>query len=86
MGVTSKGLRYPEATVLANTLHTRIKELADDVNAGLVTRDGRLDALDTKTNTTDSTLAQRGVLISRSGNWKAADTNGYLRWSATLIS
>lgn len=33
MGTTSQGLRYPESTVLANTLHTQIKNLADDVDA-----------------------------------------------------
>lgn len=36
MGTTSKrGLRYPDATTLANTLHTRIKELADDTELNL---------------------------------------------------
>lgn len=36
MGSTSKhGLRYPESTVLANTLHTRIKDLADDTDLQL---------------------------------------------------
>jgi len=36
MGSTSKrGLRYPESTVLANTLHTRIKELAEDTELQL---------------------------------------------------
>ncbi len=38
MGTTSKlGLRYPEGTVQANTLHTHIKNLADDVDAKLPT-------------------------------------------------
>src|SRR6478736_49691 len=33
MGSTAKrGLRYPEATALANTLHTQIKNLADDTD------------------------------------------------------
>lgn len=41
MGTTSLGLRYPEATGLANQLHTRIKELADDTNAYLVSHDVR---------------------------------------------
>lgn len=36
MGTTPNlGLRYPESTVLANTLHTQIKNLADDVDAKL---------------------------------------------------
>jgi hypothetical protein len=36
MGTTPRrGLRYPESTVLANTLHTQIKNLADDVDAAL---------------------------------------------------
>lgn len=36
MGTTAnRGLRYPESTVLANTLHTQIKNLADDVDAQL---------------------------------------------------
>jgi hypothetical protein len=67
MGTTSKGLRYPEGTVLGNTLHTRIKELADDTNAALVSRDARLDGLDTKTNATNADLALRGMPISRYG-------------------
>lgn len=32
---TNRALRYPEGTVLANTLHTHIKNLADDVDAQL---------------------------------------------------
>lgn len=35
MGTTTRSLRYPEATVLANTLHTQIKNLADDVTTQL---------------------------------------------------
>lgn len=75
MGTTSKGLRYPEATVLGNTLHTRIKELADDMNTQLVSRDTRFDGLDSKTNTTNATLATRGLPISRHSGYRAADTN-----------
>lgn len=41
MGTTSKGLRYPEGTVLANTLHTHIKNLADDVNPFMAAHDIR---------------------------------------------
>lgn len=36
MGTTSQGLRYPEATSAAAKLHTRVKELADDIDAKLV--------------------------------------------------
>lgn len=75
MGVTSKGLRFPEATVLGNTLHTRIKELADDANSLLVAQDNRFNALDTKTNNTNSDLALRGLPIARYGGSKAANTN-----------
>lgn len=41
MGTTSRGLRYPEGTVLANTLHTQIKNLADDINPILLEHDIR---------------------------------------------
>lgn len=75
MGTTTKGLRYPEATVLGNTLHTRIKELADDANSALVSRDSRFDALDTKTNATNADLALRGMPISRHGGTKAPNSN-----------
>ena len=75
MGTTSKGLRYPEGTVLGNTLHTRIKELADDTNAQLVSRDARFDGLDTKTYATNADLALRGMPISRYGGSKVANTN-----------
>jgi hypothetical protein len=75
MGTTTKGLRYPEANVLGNTLHTRIKELADDMNAALVSRDTRFDGLDTKTNTTNTVLAARGLPISRHNGWVATSTN-----------
>ena len=75
MGTTSKGLRYPEGTVLGNTLHTRIKELADDTNTQLVSRDARFDGLDTKTNATNADLALRGMPISRHGGSLAAATN-----------
>ena len=75
MGTTSKGLRYPEATVLGNTLHTRIKELADDMNTQLVSRDTRFDGLDTKTNATNADLALRGMPIARYGGSKAANSN-----------
>lgn len=75
MGTTSKGLRYPEGTVLGNTLHTRIKELADDADAALVSRDTRFDGLDTKTNATNADLALRGMPISRYGGSKATNTN-----------
>jgi hypothetical protein len=75
MGTTSKGLRYPEATVLGNTLHTRIKELADDMNSQLVSRDTRFDGLDTKTNATNADLALRGMPISRYGGTKTPNTN-----------
>lgn len=61
MGITiPKSLRYPEATTEARTLHTRIKELADDVNGVLVDHDTRFSKLDTKTNTTNSNLSLRG--------------------------
>lgn len=75
MGITSKGLRYPESTVLANTLHTRIKELADDANTQLVSRDTRFDGLDTKTNATNADLALRGMPIARYGGSKAPNSN-----------
>lgn len=75
MGTTSKGLRYPEANVLGNTLHTRIKELADDTNAALVSRDTRFDGLDTKTDNTNADLALRGMPIARYGGTKAATSN-----------
>lgn len=75
MGTTTKGLRYPEATVLGNTLHTRIKELADDMNTQLVSRDTRFDGLDTKTNATNADLALRGMPIARYGGTKAANSN-----------
>lgn len=62
MGITSpKGLRYPEPTTEARTLHTRIKELADDTNTVLIAHDARFTGLDTKTNTTNSSLALRGM-------------------------
>lgn len=36
MGITSRlALRYPEATALANTIHTQIKNLAEDVDSKL---------------------------------------------------
>lgn len=75
MGTTSKGLRYPEATVLGNTLHTRIKELADDMNTQLVSRDTRFDGLDTKTNATNTLLNARGLPISRHSGFGATGTN-----------
>lgn len=75
MGTTTKGLRYPEATTLGNTLHTRIKELADDANTQLTSRDTRLDGLDTKTNTTNATVLNRGLILSRHGSSLAAVTN-----------
>lgn len=75
MGTTTKGLRYPEATVLGNTLHTRIKELAEDTNAALVSRDTRFDGLDTKTNNTNADLALRGMPIARYGGTKAPNSH-----------
>lgn len=75
MGVTSKGLRYPEGVVIGNTIHTKIKELAEDVDGALGTRDTRLDGLDSKTNTTNSTLALRGLPISRHGGYTPRITN-----------
>lgn len=75
MGTTTKGLRYPEGTVLRNTLHTQIKNLADDMNAALVSRDARFDGLDTKTSATNADLAIRGLPISRYGGSIAAATS-----------
>jgi hypothetical protein len=75
MGTTTKGLRYPESNVLGNTLHTRIKELADDTNRELVSRDTRLDGLDTKTNNTNADLALRGMPIARYGGTTPAASN-----------
>ena len=75
MGTTTKGLRYPEANVLGNTLHTRVKELADDTNAAFVSRDTRFDNLDTKTNATNADLALRGMPIARLGGTKAPNSN-----------
>lgn len=61
MGTTNpKGLRYPEPTAEARTLHTQIKNLADDTNAVLVNYDSRFSALDTKTDATINSLAPRG--------------------------
>lgn len=69
MGTTSpKGLRYPEPTTEARTLHTRIKELADDANSVLVTHDARFTALDSKTNATNADLANRAYPQYRYGN------------------
>lgn len=69
MGSTSpKGLRYPEATTEARTLHTRIKELADDINGVLVAHDTRFNALDLKTNSTNGDLNVRGLPQWRYGN------------------
>ena len=69
MGTTSpKGLRYPEPTAEARTLHTQVKNLADDVNGVLVAHDTRFAGLDTKTNTTNSNLALRGVSAYRYGS------------------
>lgn len=68
MGTTSpKGLRYPEPTTLARTLHTRIKELADDINTSLIAHDVRFLGLDNKTNTTNNTLLNTGDVIARYG-------------------
>lgn len=75
MGTTTKGLRYPEANVLGNTLHTRIKELAEDTNTQLVSRDTRLDGLDTKTTATNNSLAAIGLPIARYGGVKAPNSN-----------
>jgi hypothetical protein len=69
MGTTSpKGLRYPEPTVEARTLHTQIKNLADDVNGVLTTHDTRMNGLDTKTNTTNNNLVPRALPEYRYGN------------------
>lgn len=75
MGVTSKGLRYPEGVVIANTIHTKIKELAEDVDAGLGTRDTRLNGLDSKTDSTNSVISSRGLPISRHGGYVPRSTN-----------
>lgn len=70
MGTTSpKGLRYPEPTALARTLHTQIKNLADDMNAALVAQDVRLLALDNKTDATNTVVNnQTGMVLARYGN------------------
>lgn len=69
MGATNpKGLRYPEPTTEARTLHTQIKNLADDANGVLVSHDSRFTALDTKTNVTDSELVNRNTVLGRYGH------------------
>lgn len=69
MGTTSpKGLRYPEATTEARTLHTRIKELADDVNTVFTTQDTRLTGLESKTTTTQNNLNANGLVVGRYGH------------------
>lgn len=68
MGTTSKGLRYPEGTVLANTLHTRIKELADDANTQMTSRDSRMANIETP-------LAVRGVPLTRNASYTATISN-----------
>lgn len=68
MGTTSKGLRYPEPSVLGNTLHTRIKELAEDANGVLVTDTARIAAL-------ENTVNIRGLPITRHGSHLPTSTN-----------
>ena len=75
MGTTTKGLRYPEANVLGNTLHTRVRELAEDMNTQLSSRDTRFDGLDTKTNNTNTVLNARGLPIARYSGYGATGTN-----------
>lgn len=67
MGSTTKGLRYPEPTTEARTLHTRIKELADDMNTVLTAHDTRFTGLESKTTTTNDNLAPRGQTGYRYG-------------------
>jgi hypothetical protein len=57
MGATARGLRYPEATVLANTLHTQIKNLADDVQE-------EFDGLVIPAPTPQLTILSQGMDIS----------------------
>jgi hypothetical protein len=77
MGITSpKSLRYPEATTEARTLHTRIKELADDATTVLTAHDARFSGLDTKTNATNSDLSLRGM-----PQWRYGQSAGVLTHS-----
>lgn len=72
MGTTSpKNLRYPEPTTEARTLHTQIKNLADDGTTVLTAHDARFAGLDSKTNTTDSILSLRGNPV-----WKYSNCAG----------
>lgn len=69
MGATTpKGLRYPEPSTEARVMPARIQDLANDINDVLTTHDARFTALDTKTNTTNTTLNSRGTVVSRYGN------------------
>lgn len=69
MGTTSpKNLRYPEPTTEARTLHTQVKNLADDANNVLINHDARFTNLDAKTDQTNSNLSSRNTVISRYGN------------------
>lgn len=65
MGITiPKGYRYPEPTDEARLIHTRIKDLADDLNVTLVDHDGRL-------TTAESGIASRGQVAGRYGSYKS---------------
>ena len=67
MGTTARGLRYPEPTTEARTLHTRIKELADDMNGVFTEHDTRLTGLESKTNAPNTALLTRGSTQYRYG-------------------
>lgn len=75
MGTTSKGFRYPEGVVVGNTIHTKIKELAQDIDSSLTSRDTRLNGLDTKTDNTNNTLNVRGLPVSRHAGYGVAAAN-----------
>lgn len=79
MGTTSpKGFRYPEPTTEARTLHTTIKDLADDVTDVFIEHDDRLDVMDTS-------LGGKGVPIGRVGYRAGTLTNSPNDWIERTI-
>lgn len=83
---TNRALRYPEGTVLSNTLHTQIKNLADDVDAQLHNAGWIVPVLQSGFSNLDATQFETFAICKVNGwvNWRGM-LQGGTRTSGTLI-